>query len=430
MRGVDVSSYQGDIDWSILSKQNISFAYIKATEGSSLVDDKFQFNWDEANKTDLKVGAYHYFSYDSDGMSQAENFIKTVPIISDSLPPVIDVELYGDKVKNVPDKAKTQEQLSILLDELQNYYGKNPIIYATDKTYNLYIKGSFDDYNIWIRNVFCKPNLSDYKSWTLWQYTDKAKLNGYDGKEKFIDMNVFNGTLEEFDKFVQGDMNQPESETQYDKVVPDFNNAESMQDSLSSTSLKITREKILQTYPKLELFVQYPQISGLSNKNTQDSINKEIKNNCEGSYNEIIELYNEFINKWPWINFLWDHCDYNAYLNGDILSIVLFNDTYSGGVHGVYGETGINVNVKTGKILKLSDLFSQKNWKQSILKEINNQVKKRQILVDDKVTILEDFYIRDNKLVIFYNPYHIASFAEGLITFEMPYKFQNNKFIY
>ncbi|MCL2859101.1 MAG: glycoside hydrolase family 25 protein [Oscillospiraceae bacterium] len=210
VRGVDVSSYQGDIDWSILSKQNISFAYIKATEGSSFVDDKFQFNWDEANKTDLKVGAYHYFSYDSDGMNQAENFIKTVPINPNSLPPVIDIELYGDKVKNIPDKTKTQEQLSILLDELQNYYGKKPVIYVTNKTYNLYIKGNFDDYNIWIRKVFYKPNLSNNKSWTLWQYTDKAKLDGYNGAEKFIDMNVFNGTAEEFDKFVQGDLNSVE----------------------------------------------------------------------------------------------------------------------------------------------------------------------------------------------------------------------------
>ena len=197
IRGIDVSSYQGDIDWNVLSTQGISFVYIKATEGSSFVDDKFQTNWEEANKTALKVGAYHYFSYDSDGGSQAENFIKTVPQKSDSLPPVIDIELYGDKLKNIPDKAKTQEQLSILINELQQYYGKKPIIYATNKTYNLYIKDKFDDYGIWIRNVLFKPNLSSNKKWIFWQYTDKAKLEGYNGKEKFIDMNVFYGSYDE-----------------------------------------------------------------------------------------------------------------------------------------------------------------------------------------------------------------------------------------
>lgn len=65
--GVDVSSYQGEIDWEILSSQNISFAFIKATEGSSFVDEHFAYNYAEARKTDLAVGAYHFFSYDSPG---------------------------------------------------------------------------------------------------------------------------------------------------------------------------------------------------------------------------------------------------------------------------------------------------------------------------------------------------------------------------
>ena len=77
--GVDVSAFQGKIDWHILAGESISFAFIKATEGSGYVDDNFEDNWRKASQTDLKIGAYHFFSYDSSGLTQAENFIQTVP---------------------------------------------------------------------------------------------------------------------------------------------------------------------------------------------------------------------------------------------------------------------------------------------------------------------------------------------------------------
>lgn len=63
----------------------------------------------------------------------------------------------------------------------------------------MFISGKYNNYNIWIRNVLSSPSLSDGKSWIFWQYTDRAVLNGYNGSEKFIDMNVFNGSREEFE---------------------------------------------------------------------------------------------------------------------------------------------------------------------------------------------------------------------------------------
>lgn len=199
VRGIDVSSYQGEIDWGILSKQGVTYAFIKATEGSTYQDEKFQYNWSEANKTDLKIGAYHFFSYDSSGKSQAENFINTVPVSINILPPVVDIEFYGDKNKNLPNKAETTKNLDELLLRLEQHYNKKPIIYATMKSYNLYIKDTYTDYPIWIRDVIRKPKLQPNLSWTFWQYSNRAKLDGYTGKETFIDMNVFNGTQNEFE---------------------------------------------------------------------------------------------------------------------------------------------------------------------------------------------------------------------------------------
>lgn len=203
VRGIDVSAYQGEIDWQKLSKEDIQFAFIKATEGSGYVDDKFAQNYENAQKTDLRVGAYHFFSYDSSGETQAENFINTVPKSDEMLPPVIDVEFYGDKKENLPDKGKTQKELDTLIAKLEEYYGKTPIIYATEKSYELFIADKYDKCDIWIRNVYMKPKLSDGREWTFWQYTNKEQLSGYSGDEKFIDMNVFNGSESDFENYAK-----------------------------------------------------------------------------------------------------------------------------------------------------------------------------------------------------------------------------------
>ncbi len=203
VKGIDVSSYQGKIDWEELSRQNVSFAFIKATEGSSTVDKNFSYNFEEAQKTSIFVGAYHFFSYDSKGKTQAENFINTVKPFENMLPPVIDLEFYGDKEKNPPKRENVEKELKDMLTILENHYGQKPIIYATEKSYKLYLSGDYKEYDIWIRNVITKPKLTDNRSWTFWQYTNREKLNGYDGTEKYIDMNVFSGSVQEFDEFIK-----------------------------------------------------------------------------------------------------------------------------------------------------------------------------------------------------------------------------------
>ena len=79
--GVDASVYQGEVDWTVLAEQGVDFAFLKATEGSSLQDIRFARNWAGAQDAGIRVGAYHFFSYDSSGETQAENFISAVPAI-------------------------------------------------------------------------------------------------------------------------------------------------------------------------------------------------------------------------------------------------------------------------------------------------------------------------------------------------------------
>ncbi len=198
-----MSSYQGAIDWETISSQNIDFAFIKATEGSSYVDSYFEYNYVQALKTELHVGAYHFFSFDSSGQTQADNFIKTVKKSENMLPPVVDFEFYGDKEKNLPNAEIVRAELTVLLNELENYYNMRPIIYATEKAYNFYLDGHYTSYDLWIRNVFSNPKTFSDQEWTFWQYTNREKLKGYDGEEKYIDMNVFNGSLEDFNCYAK-----------------------------------------------------------------------------------------------------------------------------------------------------------------------------------------------------------------------------------
>jgi lysozyme len=201
VRGIDISSYQGEVDWCVLSKQNIDFAFIKATEGSTHVDSNYKYNIENAIKTDLRVGSYHFFSFESSGSQQADNFIKHVAKTENMLPPVVDIEFYADYKSNPPDKENVRQNLIELLEKLEASYEVKPILYATQSAYKRYISGAFSEYDIWIRDVYFTPRLEDGREWTFWQYSDKERLDGYNGVEKYIDMNVFNGSEEEFRRY-------------------------------------------------------------------------------------------------------------------------------------------------------------------------------------------------------------------------------------
>lgn len=190
--GCDVSRYQGDIQWDLLARQNISFAFIKATEGSSHVDPVFAENWEQAFQTRLYVGAYHFFSFESPGEIQAQHFIETVPAREQMLSPVIDIEFYGNYNGQNTDASAIRAELDACLLAMEASYGSRPIIYTTPEAYDHFIKGYYEDYPLWIRSVLTRPHLD--RDWQFWQYTNRKRLAGYSGPEQYIDMNVFHGT--------------------------------------------------------------------------------------------------------------------------------------------------------------------------------------------------------------------------------------------
>jgi len=191
--GVDVSSYQADIDMNELKEQNIQFIYIKATEGSDFQDDRFAENWEKAKKAQLLSGAYHFFSFDSQGRTQAENFIKTVgPDLKGRLLPAVDVEYYGDKEQNPPAKADVVKELKTYLEILEHEYGVKPLIYTGSDIYEKYLKGEFDEYKKWMSSLYTPLSWNYKDDWYIWQYLNRGELEGYSGGEKYIDLNILN----------------------------------------------------------------------------------------------------------------------------------------------------------------------------------------------------------------------------------------------
>lgn len=186
VRGIDVSHHQGAINWSRVSKDDVAFAYIKATEADDFKDEAFTRNWEGAQKNNVKRGAYHFYSPSYSGAVQAENFIATVPTTSEQLPPVIDLEDFG----NNPSQEQFNTDLHDYIAIVSKQYGTQPILYTTYTFYERYLRTEFSGYPLWIRDIYANPNSKKINAWTLWQYNPRGHVHGITG---FVDLNVFNG---------------------------------------------------------------------------------------------------------------------------------------------------------------------------------------------------------------------------------------------
>jgi lysozyme len=193
VHGVDVSRWQGNIDWLKLRTQGANFAYIKATDGGDHLDPMFKTNWRRAKESGVKRGAYHFFYWCRTAGEQAEWFIRNVPRDPDALPPVIDVEYNGESSCKVRlSRAKILEKMQVFMDRLERHYGKRPIIYTAPDFYADNLDGELLNYPFWLRAVAEHPTkVYPGRKWVFWQYSGSGLTQGVEGK---IDLNVFHGS--------------------------------------------------------------------------------------------------------------------------------------------------------------------------------------------------------------------------------------------
>ena len=197
VHGIDVSHYQGDINWKMLEQTRqgqfpIHFIFMKATEGGDYSDDRFTANFDSARAHGFIRGAYHFYNPKTDANKQADFFIQSVKLESGDLPPVLDIEKKGKDMK------KLQSDLKLWLRKVENHYGVKPIIYASYKFKTRYLNDSvFNTYPYWIAHYYV-DSVRYEGDWKFWQHTDVGTLPGIEEK---VDLNVFNGGKNELDAF-------------------------------------------------------------------------------------------------------------------------------------------------------------------------------------------------------------------------------------
>lgn len=200
VQGITVSSLQGAINFNAIEIENISFAYIKSSEGKSLKDKQFDASWNNSKDSTVKTGAYHKFSFTDDGKSQAENFIQTVGKITKNgyrLIPAVEVTKSRLSLAYSPEKDTVVKELKEYCKAIKDEYGVNPIIITGDKFYKDFLKNDFSGYKLWIIDLFSKP---DSISWSLWNYSPRGKLEGTSNSKNYINLSVFNGSKHDFSK--------------------------------------------------------------------------------------------------------------------------------------------------------------------------------------------------------------------------------------
>lgn len=187
--GIDISHHQGKINWDKLQTEELSFVIIKATEGGDYKDPAFRDNWENSKRYGYKVGAYHFYRFCKSGKEQAANFIQTVPVHDDNLPPMVDLE-FGGNCDTSQSKEEVLREIKEFMDTVQSVYRKRPILYATREFYDKFLVNTFEEYPVWIRNIYWRPVLEDDRQWVIWQFANRAHL---DGIETYVDLNVYNG---------------------------------------------------------------------------------------------------------------------------------------------------------------------------------------------------------------------------------------------
>lgn len=194
VHGVDVSRFQTRIDWPTARANGVNFAFIKATEGSDMVDPMFESHWRGAGTAGVRRGAYHFFYHCRPAAEQARWYIRQVPKTPGALPPVLDMEWTPTSPTCTlrRDGATIRQEARTFIDILERHYGQRPLIYTTIDFYADTQLWRLTGVEFWLRSVAGHPGeVYGDRSWSFWQYTSTGVVPGIAGK---VDINVFAGS--------------------------------------------------------------------------------------------------------------------------------------------------------------------------------------------------------------------------------------------
>ncbi len=174
--GIDISRHQGKIHWDELVDENpqLRFVYIKATEGSSIVDPFYRHNLREAKERGLLVGSYHFLTRRTSMERQADNFLSTIDLSQQDLLLLVDVEDDGTRGW---DRDIIQKNLAEFIRLVKERTGHSPMIYTNEAYYHLNLYPEFNHYHLFIANYNLPPELGEAK-YDIWQSGKRGRVRG------------------------------------------------------------------------------------------------------------------------------------------------------------------------------------------------------------------------------------------------------------
>ena len=191
IRGIDVSDYQPNVNWQAVAKGGILFAFVKSTEGATLVSQTFARNWAAMKAAGIQRGAYHFFRPESSIQGQVDLFLKTVKLEAGDLPAVLDLENTGGlSADELCDRATTW------LEAVEKATSMRPIIYTYPGFWDNLGTQRLADYPLWIAHYTSADEPwvpGGWKTWTFWQYSDTSSVSGVSGN---VDANIFESVRE------------------------------------------------------------------------------------------------------------------------------------------------------------------------------------------------------------------------------------------
>lgn len=196
--GIDVSHYQGTIDWATVATGGETFAFAKASEGISVADVYFADNWSGIKSAGILRGAYHFFHPSADAGTQATFFLRRLaaanggsPVLAQGdLPPMIDLEVSdGVAATDVISGAGTW------LSSVGAATGRTPILYTYPSFWRDTLANpiALATYPLWIAHLnVASPTIpGGWGTWLFWQF-DKQPVDGVPGG--VVDLDAFNGS--------------------------------------------------------------------------------------------------------------------------------------------------------------------------------------------------------------------------------------------
>ena len=190
--GIDVSEWQGKINWKKVSKTNIKYAYIRACVGSYYVDSQFRRNHIRAKRYGIKTGFYHYITARSVSQAkrQARFFARTIKPYRYDLKPVMDFETFGKL-----NKRQINRIALAYLRELKKRTGRQVVIYSdSNNAVNTFTNPKLRKYPLWVAAYgVSTPAIGQWKSYAGWQFADDGRLSGI--KDDSVDFDHFRKRL-------------------------------------------------------------------------------------------------------------------------------------------------------------------------------------------------------------------------------------------